>query len=131
MIGIWSEYAVYYLIVVAVATFLFFGLPMMLWPLKWARPFKWKIPEQTHLAIYFGRCLGGIICSMAVFAFISTKHIETMILFYQFILANFFIMIAVHAYGALKKIQPAAETYEILYWVLMVMLTLLFFPTGM
>ena len=130
MFGLFNEYSILYLYIVAVATFLLFGLPMFLWPLKWAKPFKWIIPEHPHLAIYFGRCLGGIICSMAIFAFIATKHETTLRFFYQFILVNFFIMILIHVYGAIKKIQPKAETIEIVFWVLMVVLTLLFYPVN-
>ena len=128
MLGLWSEYAVQYLYIVAALTFLLFGLPMFLCPLKWAKPFKWIIPDHTHLAIYFGRCLGGIICSMAIFAFIATKNENTLKFFYQFILVNFFIMILIHVDGAIKKIQPKAETYEIIFWVLLFAVTLLFYP---
>ena len=128
MFGLLSEYAIPYLYIVAVGTFLLFGLPMFLWPLKWAKPFKWTLPDHTHLAIYFGRCLGGIICSMAIFAFIATKNVNTLKFFYQFILVNFFIMIIIHAYGAIKKIQPKAETYEIIFWVLLFAVTLFFYP---
>jgi len=128
MIGIWGEYANEYLYVVAIGSLLLFGLPMVIWPLRWARIFQWFIPEQTHLTIYFGRCLGGIICVMAAFAIVATRNTATLQFFYGFILVNFMVMILVHLYGAIKKIQPRAETLEIVYWLGLSIATLLFFP---
>ena len=130
MIGVWGEYAKEYLYVVAIGSCLFFGLPMVFIPLRWARIFQWIIPEHTHLTIYFGRCLGGIICVMAVFAIVATRNATTLQFFYGFILVNFIVMIFVHIYGAIKKIQPKAETLEILYWLGLAIATLLFYPPG-
>ena len=38
------------------------------------------------------------------------------------------LMIAVHGYGGLRGIQPLSETLEIVYWALLIILTLLFYP---
>lgn len=128
MIGLWKENAIPYLYVVSVGTLIFFGLPLLLWPIRWARILKWTIPDHTHLAIYFGRCLGGVITVMAVFAIISTGDVFIMRFWFAFILLLFFMMILIHIYGAWKKIQPVSETIEIGYWCLMVVVTLLFYP---
>ena len=129
MIGAWSEYAIAYMYVIAIGTFLLFGLPMVIWPLRWAKIFQWRIPVETHLTIYFGRCLGGVICVLAAFAIVSTGNIVILSFFYKLILCNFLAMILIHVYGAIKKIQPLPETLEIIYWCVLFVITLLFYPT--
>jgi len=39
-------------------------------------------------------------------------------------------MIAVHVYGAWRRIQPITETIEIAFYALLLLLTLLFQPTA-
>jgi hypothetical protein len=130
MIGLWQAYSTNYLYVVAVGTLLLFGVPLLLWPLNWAKVLGWQIPDHTHLAIYFGRCLGGVICAMGGLAFVAAASVVTQRFFFYLIMANFTAMIVIHIYGAVKKLQPISETYEIIYWVLMLGLTALFYPIG-
>src|SRR5437868_1899154 len=112
MIGIWREYSGIYLYFLSIGTALFFGLPLLFWPIKWARILKWQIPEQQDLAIYFGRCLGGVICVLAFFAFKAGKEQAVQPFYFNIILANFAVMVIVHLYGAIRKIQPISETIE-------------------
>jgi hypothetical protein len=128
MIGIFQQYSKLYLYIVAVGTFLCFGLPMFIAPLAWARRLGWRIAEPDHLAIYFGRCLGGLICVLAGFAFIANEQALLQRYFYNLILANFIVMVIVHLYGALKNIQPWLENLEIGFWLLLFLMTLLFYP---
>jgi hypothetical protein len=128
MIGIWANYSGEYLYVIAVGTLLLFGLPLLLVPLKWARLLGWKLPEQTDLPVYFGRCLGAVICVLSYFAFKSAADPLVRPFFFQLILANFTLMVLVHIYGAVKKIQPISETIEIAYWLALFLVTLLFYP---
>lgn len=130
VLGLWQIYSTVYLYVVAVGTLILFGIPLLLWPIQWARVLGWQIPDHTHLALYFGRCLGGVICAMGVFAFLATSSMVTQKFFFNLIMTNFIAMITVHVYGAVKRIQPISETYEIIYWVLMFVLTVLFYPIG-
>jgi len=39
-------------------------------------------------------------------------------------------MVAVHVYGGAKGIQPRSETYEIGYWLGLLLLALMFYPSG-
>ena len=128
MIGLWKTYSTEYLYVISVGTILLFGLPLLIAPIQWAKVLKWTIPDHQHLAIYFGRCLGGIICVMAFYGFMSTLDPGTMKFFFDFILLNFIAMVLIHVYGAMKKIQPKSETIEIIYWLFLVVVTLLFYP---
>src|SRR5690606_37786947 len=61
MIGLWSESAQTFLLVLAISTTLVFALPIFLLPLAWARLMRWRIPQDIDLAVYFGRCLGAFI----------------------------------------------------------------------
>ena len=61
MLGLWSANAADFLLILTLATTLVFALPIFLVPLTWARLMAWQIPQQTDLAVYFGRCLGAFI----------------------------------------------------------------------
>ena len=128
MIGVWSEHAQIYLLFFATLTTLFFALPIFLAPLAWARMMMWKIPTDTDLAVYFGRCLGAFILIVEMLAFRAGLTGEGLVFTFQVLIAVFLFMLAVHIYGALKKIQPITETMENILWVVLLVLTLAFFP---
>lgn len=129
MIGIWKAYSIEYLYVVIFGTIVFFGLPMLISPIKWAKVLGWEIPIKTDLAVYFGRCLGGVICVMACFGIKAIENKITTQYYFDLILCNFMMMVFIHIYGWIKQIQPISETLEILYWSGMIVLTLLFYPS--
>jgi hypothetical protein len=128
MIGIWHLYVNIFLYVAGIAMLVFFGLPLLLVPLRWARLFRWEIPASTDLAVGLGRSLGAILSVVAVFAFLVIKIPEAMPFFFDFLLCSYVLLIAVHLYGALKKIQPITETLEIILWILLFLVTLCFYP---
>ena len=67
MVGIWSTYSSQYLYVLGIGILGGFALPMLFVPIKFAQVLRWQIPEHEHLAIYFGRCLGGLAAVIAAF----------------------------------------------------------------
>ena len=126
--GVWGHHAGSFLYVLATGTLGLFGLPMLFWPLRWAAVLGWRVPEHTHLPIYFGRCLGAVICVLGAFAFRAAGDPALQPFFFDLMLGNFALMVAVHAYGGLKRIQPVSETYEIGYWLTLFAAALLFYP---
>ena len=128
MVGIWSSYSSQYLYVLAIGILVGFGLPMMLVPITFARVLRWHIPEHEYLAIYFGRCLGGIACVIAVFGFKVANSPLLQPFFFQLAIWIFCILTLIHIYGALRKIQPISETIEIIFWFGLIILTLCFYP---
>ena len=48
--------------------------------------------------------------------------------YYGMLLGSTALMVVVHAWGALRRIQPATETWEIAYWTTLFVLALLFRP---
>jgi len=128
MIGIWSEYASLYLIIAGVATLLAFGLPLALVPFRWAKVFRWEIPQQGNLAEFLGRSLGAMLVVVAIFSLIAARIPAVQPFFFNFVLVTFAAMLCLHVYGAIRKVQPITETYEIILWVILLILTLCFYP---
>ena len=130
MIGVWGSQAQNFLLALGCATFLAFSIPITFAPLRWARLFLWEIPATTDLTIYFGRCLGAFAIILNIFmlrAALTGAAIETV---FEFMMLVWVFMIAVHVVGALQRIQPITETIEILFWILLALLTAAFWPTA-
>jgi hypothetical protein len=128
MIGIWGSYSTHYLYVLSIGIIAGFGLPMLLAPITFARVLRWQIPEHEHLAIYFGRCLGGLACVIAAFGLKVAGVTALQPFFFQLAIGAFCILTLVHIYGGLRKIQPISETLEIIFWFGLIVLTLCFYP---
>jgi hypothetical protein len=128
MLGLWSANAADFLLILTLATTLVFALPIFLVPLTWARLMTWQIPQQTDLAVYFGRCLGAFILILEALMLRAALTGEAMHTAFELLAATATMMIVVHVYGALKRIQPLSETLEIGFYVLLLVLTLMFWP---
>lgn len=128
MLGVWSANAADFLLILTLATTLVFALPIFLVPLTWARLMAWQIPQQTDLAVYFGRCLGAFILILEALMLRAALTGEAMHTAFELLAATATMMIVVHVYGALKRIQPLSETLEIGFYVLLLLLTLMFWP---
>ena len=128
MLGLWSAHAADFLLILTLTTTLVFALPIFLVPLTWARLMAWQIPQQTDLAVYFGRCLGAFILILEALMLRAALTGEAMHTAFELLAATATMMIVVHVYGALKRIQPLSETLEIGFYVLLLMLTLMFWP---
>lgn len=128
MLGLWSANAADFLLILTLATTLVFALPIFLVPLTWARLMAWQIPQQTDLAVYFGRCLGAFILILEALMLRAALTGEAIHTAFELLAATATMMIVVHVYGALKRIQPLSETLEIGFYVLLLLLTLMFWP---
>ncbi|QJP09123.1 hypothetical protein [Pseudomonas multiresinivorans] len=128
MIGSWSAHAQTYLLVLSIATTLMFALPIFLVPLLWARVMQWQLPEHTDLAVYFGRCLGAFILIVEGLMLRAALTGEALVTTFEVLAAVAGLMVAVHIYGALRRIQPWTETLETGFYGGMLVLTLMFWP---
>ena len=113
MVGIWSKYADGYLLILAIGTLILFGLPLCLFPLRWATWLRWQIPEHTHLAVYSSRCLGAVICVLSIFALKAAVSDSVIKLFYfdfnRFMIKiNELVVISV----ILKNMYPIKSFYD-------------------
>lgn len=130
MIGIWSEFSQQYLITWAIVTSVVFAIPLFFIPITWARILQWNIPTDTDLAVYFGRCLGGVglaICALALQGGITG---EGTIVVFNLLFGAFGFLTIAHIWGALKGIQPITETLEIIFWFGLVLLNAAFYPAA-
>ena len=128
MLGIWGSHAGQFLSVVGWLTLVLFSIPITLWPLQWAKAVGWEIPQQTYLALYFGRCLGCLAIGVSLLSLVAAKHPPVQPFYFKLLLFIFASMVILHIYGAIKKIQPLIETLEIGFWSGLVLLTLAFWP---
>jgi len=128
MIGVWSEHVETFLLVFGIVGGLAFSLPIFLAPLAWARVFRWKIPDDTDLAVYFGRSLGAVIVVLNLFVLRAGFTGEGAGWLLPLLVLIFAGMIVVHIWGALQRIQPMTETIEIAFWFLLLVLALMFCP---
>jgi hypothetical protein len=128
MIGILGSHNDTFVAAIAAGVLALFGLPLLVRPLAWARRLGWRIPVETHLAIYFGRCLGAVICVLGLFAFQAASDPALRPFFSNVLLGCFGLMTALHVDGAIRRIQPRSETYEIGFWLLLLGLGVLFYP---
>ncbi|MBD9676408.1 hypothetical protein IB274_06845 [Pseudomonas sp. PDM18] len=131
MIGMWSAQAQSYLLVLSIATTLVFALPIFLMPLSWARVMQWQLPEHTDLAVYFGRCLGAFILIVEGLMLRAALTGEALATTFEVLAAVAGLMVVVHIYGALRRIQPWTETLETGFYAGMLVLTLLFWPAAL
>jgi hypothetical protein len=128
MLGLWGAHARTYLLLLMAVTTAVFALPIFLAPLKWAKRFGWEIPQQTDLAVYFGRCLGSFILIVELLMLHAAVTGTGLVITFQVLLAVSAFMIIVHVWGALLRIQPVSETLEIGMYSVLALLTILFYP---
>lgn len=128
MLGLWSAHSQLFLVVLVCVTSLVFALPIFLVPLTWARWFGWRIPQERDLAIYFGRCLGAFVLVLEALMLRAGLNGEGLLFVYQALLGVAALMVIVHIWGALLRIQPISETLEIGMYSGMFLLAVLFYP---
>ena len=130
MIGMWSGYADEFLIWLSALTFVFFTIPLLAVPLRWAKLMGFQIPAHTDLAVYFGRSVGALAASvnfLALHAGLSGRAVFDVLIFIVAIAA---MMVLIHAWGAYRKIQPLSETLEIGFWIAMGLAALAVLPSA-
>lgn len=128
MIGMWAANAQTFLLVFGIIGGVAFAVPIFLMPLAWARAFRWNLPDDTDLAVYFGRCLGVLALALDGFVLRAALTRDGIGTVFQFVIATAVGMTLVHVWGAIRRIQPITETIEIGFWAGLVLLALLFYP---
>ncbi len=128
MQGMYVQYASTYLWILGSVTTLAFAIPLFVTPMFWARMLLWKLPEEKDLAVYFGRCLGAFVLIVEYFIFKAAYTGEGASFTFEMLTLVFSFMLAVHIYGALRRIQPITETLEIGLWLLLLTINYLCYP---
>ena len=128
MIGLYASHAQTFLWVLGIVTTLAFALPLFVAPLSWARLMLFKVPNETDLNVYFGRCLGAFILVVEMMIFRGATDAAIAPITFQILFAVFGIMLVVHLYGWMKGIQPVTENLENIMWAVLLVLAALFYP---
>ena len=128
MIGALDDFSSAYLVVLGIGSILLLGVPLVVAPLAWARVLRWPLPDEPRLALYLGRCLGSVICVLSAFAVVAATTPAVQPFFFQIVLANVGLMVVVHAWGAIRRIQPMSETIETFAWLAILVVGGLCYP---
>ncbi|WP_415904082.1 hypothetical protein ACMXYW_10955 [Neptuniibacter sp. QD48_55] len=130
MLGQYSEFALTYLWVLGSITTVTFALPLFFVPLTWAKLMMWRVPEDTDLAEYFGRCVGAFVLVVEFFI-LKGAYTEGGLQFtFDMLAVVFTLMLVVHIYGAIRRIQPITETLEIGLWAFLLFVTYICYPVS-
>ncbi len=114
------------LVVYAIAFTLAVGAPLAIAPLAWARLIGWRIDADAHLAIYFGRCLGGVILAVSAVAVRVSGDPTVAPHLLDVVILAFAAMTAIHAWGWFRKIQPWVENLETFLYLALLVVSLWF-----
>ncbi len=100
-----------------IATLAAFALPLLLVPLRWARIFRWDLPKDTRLTVYFARSLGAVAGAVSVAMIVAgSAEDPPSVMLLLAVLAGA-LLAAVHIVGAVERSQPWTETAEIGLWI--------------
>ena len=113
MIDPQHAFASLFLWIAAIGFLAAFALPLTFVPLAWARVFRWRVPAETHLAIYFGRCVGALATTITAFALRAAPDPAAHRYMFELIAVACGLMTMIHIWGAIRRIQPWTETAEI------------------
>jgi hypothetical protein len=111
-------------LVYAIAFTALVGAPLLVAPLAWARAIGWRIPEPTGLAVYFGRCLGGVVIAIAAVAAATSGDPAAVRVILDVIAAALGAMTIVHAHGWIRGTQPRFEDLETIGYAALFLVTI-------
>ena len=89
------------------------ALPLFLAPLWWAKRFRWTLPADPSLTIYFGRCLGAVGIAIAALSLRAARDPAAHLEIFELLAVIGALLTVVHAWGAIRRSQPWTETVEI------------------
>lgn len=92
---------------------LVYVLPFLFAPLGWARWFRWRIPAETELTVYFARCLGAVGLGLIVACWRAAGAPREHLALFELLAIAGGGLLLVHVWGALRRQQPWTETVEI------------------
>ena len=95
---------------------LVYVLPLLFAPLAWARIFRWDLPEDTRLTLYFARCTGVLAAAITLFAMRAASQPAAHRYVFEIIFTACAGMTLLHIYGAVRRVQPWTEDAEILLY---------------
>ena len=126
MIGIWGNYSSTFLFWFPVLILIVFALPMLFVPLVWAKIIGFTLPDETDLAVYYGRSLGVAAIGICVMCFVASELPAAQPAVIDGLIVIAALYVVTHIHGAIMKIQPLIETLEIGFWIALFCVCLLY-----
>ena len=127
--GIWSEHAPEFLGALAMATLLFYALPMLFVPMTWARLRGWPVAQQSLLAIYFARCVGGLNLAVVIVALRAILDGAPLAQMFNIVALFGAVMVVLHLVSGHRREYPSNGLPEAAIWAVVSGLSLLFHPS--
>ncbi len=94
-----------------------YGLPLVFAPLRWARWFRWTVPDGSpDLTVYFGRCTGLLALTIIVTVAPAIRDPRGHRAAFELIAWACGFMTLLHVWGAVRRIQPWTEHAEIVLY---------------
>lgn len=94
-----------------------YALPLAFFPLRWARWFRWEIPQGSpHLTVYFGRCTGFLALALIAVVVQGVGDPRGHRFVFELIAWATGLMTLLHLWGAIRRTQPWTEDLEILLY---------------
>jgi len=92
------------------------AVPLLFFPLRWARAVGWRTPDDTDLVVYLARCLGGVVAAVVVIVLRIAPKPEANLLFFEVIGLICAVVAAIHALGWIEGRQPWIENVETVFY---------------
>ena len=128
MLGIYADYATTYLWLLGSITTLTFAIPLFFTLCSGRGLCCGSYRRKPDLAEYFGRCVGAFVLVVEFFIFRAAYNGTGLAFTFQMLMLVFVLMLLVHLYGAIRKIQPITETLEIGLWAFLLVVSWLCYP---
>lgn len=110
-------FASWFLLVSCAFFLVVYALPLALFPLRWARWFRWELPKGSpHLTVYFGRCTGALALALIAMAAQAVSDPRGHRAVFELIAWATGLMTLLHLWGALRRSQPWTEDVEIVLY---------------
>lgn len=124
MIGTENPQAGWFLVLTGSGFLLFYALPLLLVPLRWARAFRWtvNVDAAPKLTLYFGRCLGAVAVALTLMMLRAAMDPHGQRIMLELTGGVAGLMTGLHIYGAVRRVQPWTEDAEILLYGIVLIL---------
>ena len=102
-----------FLLVAASLFLVVYAIPLLFAPLRWARVFLWRLPTDTDLTVYLGRCLGGVAVAICAVCFRAAPDPAKHVAIFEVVFVAGALLTLIHVWGAIRRVQPWTEHVEI------------------
>ena len=94
-----------------------FAIPLVVDPLRWARAFRWRLPEGgSEMTVYLGRSTGALALTIVVFALPAIGDPRAHRAVFELVAWACGLVGLVHVWGAIRRTQPWTEDAEIVMY---------------